>query len=64
MCLSTAYKNSVSEDNVIMKNVMSFEYVNGLIVLTDLMERKVSIRAHLEKADLVENYILLKEVNE
>ncbi len=60
MCLSIAYKNKISPENVLMKNVMSFEYVNGVITLTDLMERKLSVLGTLEKADLIDNYILIK----
>lgn len=60
MCLSIAYKNKVSPDNVIMKNVMSFETQNNLVTLTDLMERKISLVGKIEKADLIENYILIK----
>ncbi len=60
MCLSIAYKNKISPKNVITKNVMSFEYLDGMITSTDLMERHLSIKGSVEKADMVENYILIK----
>ncbi len=53
MCLSTIYRDSVQQDNVVMKNVKMIEYRNGRIVLTDLMERQVSIEGELAMADLV-----------
>ncbi len=60
MCLSIAYKNKISPENVIMKNVMSFECLNGEITFIDLMERTLKIKGTLEKADMVNNYILIK----
>lgn len=60
MCLSIAYKNKVSPENVIMKNVMSFECQNGEITFVDLMERTLKVKGELEKADMVNNYILIK----
>ena len=60
MCLSNVYKNKVSLDNLIMKNVMNVEIKEEKIVLTDLMERKIVVEGSLQKADLIENYILIK----
>ena len=53
MCLSTIYRDSVEQDNLVMKNVRMIEYRDGTIVLTDLMERQVSIEGELVMADLV-----------
>lgn len=53
MCLSTIYRDSVQQDNLVMKNVKMIECRNGRIVLTDLMERQVSIEGVLAMADLV-----------
>lgn len=60
MCLSTAYSNSKTEDNILMKNVMMIECLDGKIILTDLMERKCEIEGSLIKADLTEGYVILK----
>ena len=61
MCLSTVYKNTKSPETVVMKNVMKSENKDGVIVLTDLMERQVAIEGTLELANLVEGYVLVKE---
>ena len=61
MCLSTVYKNTMSPDAVVLRNVMKIENKDGVIVLTDLMERQVSIEGTLELANLVEGYVLVKE---
>jgi predicted RNA-binding protein len=61
MCLSTVYKNKRTEENVVMKNVMRIECVDGCVILTDLMERSVAIEGTLESANLVDGYVVVKE---
>ena len=51
MCLSTVYKNKLTPETIVMKNVMSIECKDGLVILTDLMERQVAIEGTLEKAN-------------
>ena len=61
MCLSTIYRDSVEQDNMLMKNVMKIEYRDGNIVLTDLMERQLSIEGELVMANLVEGVAVIRE---
>jgi predicted RNA-binding protein len=61
MCLSTVYKNSRTEENVVLKNVMRIDCKDGLVILTDLMERIVAIEGTLESANLVDGYVVVKE---
>ena len=61
MCLSTVYKNTMTPDAVAMRNVMSIECRDGLVILTDLMERQVEIIGTLERANLVDGYVIVKE---
>ena len=61
MCLSTVYKNTLAPETVVMKNVMSIECKDGCVILTDLMERQVAIEGVLEKANLVDGYVIVKE---
>ena len=61
MCLSTVYKNTMTPDAVVLRNVMKIECKDGVIVLTDLMERQVAVEGPLELANLVEGYVLVKE---
>lgn len=63
MCLSTIYRDSIQQDNMVMKNVKMIEYRNGRIVLTDLMERQVSIEGELTMADLVGGVAVIHEKN-
>ena len=61
MCLSTVYKNSRTEENIVLKNVMQIECKDGCVILTDLMERSVAIEGTLESANLVEGYVVVRE---
>ena len=61
MCLSTVYRNSMEPDAIAMKNVMTIECKEGLVLLTDLMERQMAIEGTLEKANLVEGYAIVRE---
>ncbi len=61
MCLSTVYKNTKSEDAVVMRNVMSIECKDGCVILTDLMERTVAVEGTLVSANLVDGFVIVKE---
>lgn len=61
MCLSTVYKNSKTPEAVLMRNVMSIECRDGMVILTDLMERQMVIEGNLEMANLVDGVAVVKE---
>ena len=61
MCLSTVYKNKMTPETVVMKNVMRIECKDGCVILTDLMERSVALEGTLESANLVEGFVIVKE---
>ena len=61
MCLSTDYKNTMTPDAIVLRNVMKLEFQEGTINLTDLMERQVAIEGTLEVANLVEGTVLIRE---
>ena len=51
----------MTPDAVVLRNVMKIENKDGVIVLTDLMEREVAIEGTLELANLGEGYVLVME---
>ena len=61
MCLSTVYKNVMEPAAIAMKNVMAIECRDGKVILTDLMERQLEIEGTLERANLVDGYVIVKE---
>ena len=60
MCLSTVYKNTMAPEAVVMRTVMSIECKDGMVILTDLMERTCAIEGTLEKAKLVDGFVIVK----
>ena len=61
MCLSTVYKNTLTPEAIMMRNVMRIECKDGCVILTDLMERQVVIEGTLEMANLVDGIAIVKE---
>lgn len=61
MCLSTVYRNSMEDANIAMKNVMRIECRDGSVILTDLMDRTVTIKGQLLEANLVDGFVIVKE---
>ena len=61
MCLSTVYKNTMSPETVIMKNVQRIDCKDGCVILTDLMERSVAIEGRLLSANLVDGFVVVQE---
>ena len=60
MCLSTVYKNTKEEASVVMKNVMRIDCADGQVILTDLMDRTVTIEGTLIQANLVDGFVIVK----
>ena len=60
MCLSTAYKNEISESTAIMNNVMTVECSENEVTLIDLMGRRCTVEGRLLKASLTDGYVILK----
>ena len=61
MCLSAVYKNEVSEQNLLARNIADIKVENGEIILTDLMGVRRVLSGSLERIDLMENYVIVKE---
>ena len=62
MCLSTVYKNEVSDANMLAKNVADVRIENGKILFTDLMGIRTVFDGTLEKVDLMDNYVIVKDL--
>ena len=63
MCLSTVYKNKMEPETIVMKNVMHIQCKDGMVILTDLMDRQVALEGTLEEANLVDGFVIVKENN-
>ena len=62
MCLSTVYKNTKTEENIVMRNVMAITVEEDTVILPDLMERTVAIQGKLVSANLVDGFVVVQEL--
>ena len=60
MCLSTVYKDTKEPASILMKNVPSIECRDGKVIVTDLMERQLEIEGTLERAELVDGFVIIR----
>lgn len=61
MCLSTVYN---TQKKVLSKNVAAVTVENGQLVFSDILGRKVAVSGIIEKIDLMENEILVRQEHE
>ena len=61
MCLSNVYRNEAQEENLVLSNVQRIDCRDGLVYLTDLMERQVVIEGELLSVDLLGNTAIVTE---
>ena len=61
MCLSTVYKNEIGDANMLAKNVADIKVDGGKIIFTDLMGIRTTFDGTLEKIDLMDNYVIVRE---
>ena len=59
MCLSNVYENSVEQKNLILSNVQRIDCKDGLVYLTDLLDRQVVIEGEIVSVDLVANTTII-----
>ena len=63
MCLSTVYKNPLEPAAVLMRNVRHIRIEPGKVVLTDLMERELTVDGTLEEANLVDGFVIIRQID-
>lgn len=59
MCLSTAYRGSAEDNNLLLSNVQRIECRNGQVILTDIMERQLAVEGRIVEADLINNRVII-----
>ena len=60
MCLAMVYRGEQTPENLILSNVQKIECFPGEVVLTDLMERQITVKGELISVDLVGNSALIR----
>ena len=59
MCLAMVYKTEQKAENLLLSNVQRIDCKDGVVYLTDLMERQVVIEGELVSVDLVGNTAII-----
>jgi len=59
MCLSTIYKNSKDENNILCKFVATINANGDQLTFEDVMGEKTTITGHLVSADLTSGYVIV-----
>lgn len=60
MCLSTVYKNTQTEDQILCRFVSKITAKDGKLVLTDVMGMEVTVEGNLLSADLAEGVVVIE----
>ena len=61
MCLSTVYSLRGGEREQICKNIADIRVEDGELVFTDIMGVSTVRKAAIERIDLTDNYVLIRE---
>ena len=60
MCLSNVYRGSIGDNNLLLNNVRRLECKDGVVTLTDIMERQMTIEGDILMVDLIANQVIIK----
>ena len=60
MCMVSLYKNEKKPENLLMENVFRVVDKDGLLQLTDIMGRQLTMEGRIALADLNNNFILVE----
>ena len=61
MCLSSVYNQSRKAENLLCKNIADVKFIDGKLVLTDIIGIKTVLDATLERIDLTDNFIIVNK---
>ncbi len=59
MCLSNVYRGEIADNNLLLGNVQRIECRDGNVVLTDILEREMTIPGEVQMADLVNGKVII-----
>ncbi len=60
MCLSSVYRGEIADDRLLLGNVQRIECQNGIVTLTDILERQMTIEGEVVMADLVGGKVVIQ----
>ncbi len=60
MCLSSVYRGEIADDRLLLGNVQRIECRGGVVTLTDILERQMTIEGEVVMADLVGGKVIVQ----
>ncbi len=60
MCLSNVYRGEIADERLLLGNVQRIDCRNGVVTLTDILERQMSIEGEIVMADLVGGKVVIQ----
>ena len=61
MCLAMVYTDKVEPENLVLSNVQRIECKDGMVYLTDLLDRQVVVEGEIVSVDLVGNTTIIRK---
>ena len=61
MCISTVYKNEVTDDNILFRNVRAIRTEGNEVILTNIMEQELKVTGQIALADLISGKVVITE---
>ncbi len=60
MCLSNVYRGEIADERLLLGNVQRIECRDGVVTLTDILERQMTIDGEIVMADLVGGKVVIQ----
>lgn len=61
MCLAAVYTQKVEPENLVLSNVQRIDCKDGMLYLTDLMDRQVVVEGELVSVDLIASTVIIRK---
>ena len=61
MCLAMVYKTEQKAENLLLSNVQRIDCKDGMVYLTDLLDRQVVVEGEIVSVDLVGNTTIIRK---
>lgn len=61
MCLAAVYTQKAEPENLVLSNVQRIDCKDGMLYLTDLMDRQVVVEGELVSVDLIASTVIIRK---
>ena len=61
MCLAMVYTDKIEPENLVLSNVQRIDCKDGMVYLTDLLDRQAVVEGELVTVDLVGNTAVIRK---